>query len=66
LSIFLNIFINLIGHGTFELPKHMIRDLTKEYSVGDYDLSCLFKKRHGKIFLKAPKLPYARVVKYSK
>ncbi|KAF0765799.1 sushi, von Willebrand factor type A, EGF and pentraxin domain-containing protein 1-like [Aphis craccivora] len=54
------------GHGTFELPKHMIRDLAKEYSVGEYDLSCLFRKRHGKIFLKAPKLPYARVVKYSK
>lgn len=54
------------GLSTFQLPKHMIRNSAKEYSVGDYDLSCLFRKRHGKIFLRAPKLPFAHVVKYSK
>lgn len=44
----------------------MIRDLAKEYLISDYDMSCLFRKRHGKKFLRAPKLPKAQVVKYLK
>lgn len=55
----------LLDH-TFDLPKHMIRDSVKEYTEEDYDLSCLFRKRHGKKFLRAPKIPYAHVFKYSK
>ncbi|XP_025408266.1 sushi, von Willebrand factor type A, EGF and pentraxin domain-containing protein 1-like [Sipha flava] len=51
---------------TFQLPKHMIRDSVKEYSEEDYDLSCLFRKRHGQKFLRAPKIMYAHVFKYSK
>ncbi|VVC43610.1 Immunoglobulin-like fold,Sushi/SCR/CCP domain,HYR domain [Cinara cedri] len=55
-----------LGRNKFQLPKHMIRDSAKEYSAGDYDLSCLFRKRHGKNFLRAPKIPFAHVAKYSK
>ncbi|XP_050433166.1 uncharacterized protein LOC126841021 [Adelges cooleyi] len=49
----------------YELPKQMIRNSIKEYSAGDYDLSCLFRKRHGKKFLRAPKLINAHVKKYA-
>ncbi|XP_050542958.1 sushi, von Willebrand factor type A, EGF and pentraxin domain-containing protein 1-like isoform X2 [Daktulosphaira vitifoliae] len=49
---------------TMTFQKDMIRNSNEDYSLEDYDMSCLFPKRFRKKFIKAPSFSNARVKNY--